>query len=100
MRLYAVEPSDYGLFLDLVSLWRWSLDGHVVDVPWPVAVDEIVDTGIDHDGLTEVPIDLSGALDGEHGHLVMIVDGPAGLQRARPAIRRWPGCRTPISVST
>ena len=78
VRLYAVEPSDYGSFLDLVR-WRWSRDGHVVDVPWPLAIDEIVDTGIDHDALTEVPIGLSGALDGEHGHLVMIVDGAGRL---------------------
>ena len=75
VRLYAVEPSDYGSFLDLVSRWRRSRDRSVVDVPWPPAIDEIVDTGIDHDALTEVPIDLSGALNGEHGHLVMIVSG-------------------------
>ena len=75
VRLYAVEPSDYGSYLDFVSHWRRSRIRRVDDAPWPLAIDEIVDTGIDHDGLTEVPIDLSGALNGEHGHLVMIVDG-------------------------
>ena len=75
VRLYAVEPSDYGSFLG----WRWSRDGADVDVPWPLAIDEIVDTGIDHDALTEVSIDLSGALNGEHGHLVMIVNGAGQL---------------------
>ncbi len=79
VRLYEVEPSDYGSYLDLVSRWRRSRDRSVVDVPWPLAVDEFVDTGIDHDGLTEVPIDLSGALNGEHGHVVMIVEGAGRL---------------------
>ena len=78
VRLYPVEPIDYESFLDLVSSWR-RRDRTVVDVPWPAAVDEIVETGIDDDGLTEVPIDLSGALNGEHGHVVMIVDGAGPL---------------------
>ncbi|MYJ28459.1 MAG: hypothetical protein F4072_00430, partial [Acidimicrobiaceae bacterium] len=78
VRLYPVEPSDYESFLDLVSSWR-RRDRTVVDVPWPAAVDEIVETGIADDGLTEVPIDLSGALNGEHGHVVMIVDGAGPL---------------------
>ncbi|MYB28031.1 MAG: hypothetical protein F4X38_02720 [Acidimicrobiaceae bacterium] len=75
VRLYAVEPSDYGSYLDFVSHWRRSRIRRVDDAPWPLAIDEIVDTGIDHDALTEVPIDLSSALNGEHGHVVMIVDG-------------------------
>ena len=79
VRLYAVEPSDYGSFLDLVSRWRRSQDRSVVGAPWPLVVDEVVDTGIDHDALTEVPIDLSGALNGEYGHLVMIVEGAGEL---------------------
>jgi hypothetical protein len=79
VRLYSVEPSDYGPFLDLVSRWRQSWDRSVVGVPWPAAIDEIVDTGIDHDALTEVPIDLSGVLNGEHGHVVMIVSGAGRL---------------------
>ena len=79
VRLYAVEPSDYGSFLDFASRWRRSRDRSVVAVPWPAAIDEIVDTGIDDDALTEVPIDLSGTLSGEHGHVVMIVDGAGQL---------------------
>ena len=79
VRLYAVEPNDYGSFLDFASRWRQSRNRSRVAVPWPVAIDEIVDTGIDHDALTEVPIDLSGVLDGEHGHVVMIVDGAGQL---------------------
>ena len=79
VRLYAVEPGDYGSYLDFVHRWWRSEDKAVVEVPWPLAVDEIVDTGIDDDALTEVPIDLSGALNGEHGHVVMIVEGAGRL---------------------
>ena len=79
VRLYTVEPSDYGSYLELASRWRRSRDRTAVDIPWTPAVDEIIDTGIDGDILTEVPIDLSGALDGEHGHVVMIVDGAGPL---------------------
>ena len=79
VRLYVVEPSDYGAFLNLESRWQRSRDRSEVNIPWPAAIDEIIDTGIDDDALTEVPIDLSGALDGEHGHVVMIVDGAGRL---------------------
>ena len=79
VRLYVVEPSDYGSFRQLVYRWYRSRDRQAVDVPWPLTVDEIVDTGIDGDALTEVAIDLSGALGGEHGHVVMIVEGAGPL---------------------
>ena len=89
VRLYAVEPSDYGSFLDFASRWRRSRNRSAVAVPWPVAIDEIVDTGIDHDALTEVPIDLSGVLDGEHGHVVMIVDGAGQLAETDHSTMAW-----------
>ena len=83
VRLHVVEPSDYGSFLDFAYRWR-RRDIDVVEAPWPAAVDEIVDTGIDGDALTEVPIDLSGALNGEHGHVVMIVEGAGPLAETEP----------------
>ncbi len=82
VRLYAVQPSDYGSFLSVVSRWRQNRDRNATEVPWPLAVDEIVDTGIDHDALTEVPIDLASVLKGEHGHVVMMVSGAGQLAAA------------------
>ena len=79
VRLYAVDPSDYGSYVEVARRLRRSPTPSVIDVPWPLAAEEIVDTGIDHDALTEVPIDLSSALNGEHGHLVMIIDGAGRL---------------------
>ena len=77
--LYSVDPSDFQSYWSFASrLWR--SPAVFDDVPWPLTAELIVDTGIDHDDLTEVPIDLSGALQGEHGHVVMIVEG-AGRPR-------------------
>lgn len=84
VRLYAVEPSENELFLDHMSRGSRSLARNVDDVPWPLAVDETVDTGIDDDALTEIPVDLSGALDGEHGHVVMVVNGAGNLAETEP----------------
>ena len=80
VRLYAVDPSDFESYVDfLLRVWR-SRSPAALDVPWPLTTEVIVDTGVDDDALTEVPIDLSGALKGEHAHVVMIVEG-AGRPR-------------------
>ena len=78
VRLYDVDPSDYrsyGEFRRRSSRNRYVRDPAEHDLSWPLIAEMIIDTGIDHDDLTEVSIDLSGALDGEHGHVVMVVEG-------------------------
>ena len=80
VRLYDVDPSDYGSYATFAGRFRRDRDPLVLDVPWPLAAEEIVDTGIDHGDLTELLVDLSDGLNGEHGHVVMIVEG-AGRPR-------------------
>ena len=83
VRLYAVDPSDYGSYVDFASRFRYSRNPLALDVPWPLTAEETVLTGIDHGDLTEVPIHLANALNGGHGHVVMIVEGagrPRGLE--------------------
>ena len=80
VRFYAVDPSDYGSYADFASRFRYSHDPLALDVPWPLTIEVTVDTGIDHGDLTEVPIHLANVLNGEHGHVVMIVEG-AGRPR-------------------
>ena len=78
VRLYDVDPSDYGSYTRFRGDFRnypYVRDPAELDLTWPLIAEKTIDTGIDHDDLTEVPIDLSDALDGEHGHLVMIVEG-------------------------
>ena len=80
VRLYAVDPSDYGSYATFAGRFRRDRDPLALDVPWPLTAEEIVDTGIDHGDLTELLVDLSDGLNGEHGHVVMIVEG-AGRPR-------------------
>ncbi|MYI06391.1 MAG: hypothetical protein F4059_03460, partial [Gemmatimonadetes bacterium] len=83
VRFYAVDPSDYGSYLNFASRFRSDRDPLALDVPWPLTTVENVDTGIDHGDLTEVPVHLSSVLNGGHGHVVMIVEGtgwPRGFE--------------------
>ena len=78
VRLYDVDPSEYGSYREFRRRFHgypYVRDPAELDLPWPLIAEKVIDTGIDHDDLTEVPIDLSGVLNGEHGHLVMIVEG-------------------------
>ncbi|MYC46214.1 MAG: hypothetical protein F4X49_11810 [Acidimicrobiia bacterium] len=79
VRLYAVEPDDFQSYLAFASRARYQRILPESDVPWPLTADETIRTGIRDDALTEVPIDLSGVLEGGHGHVVMIVEGAGRL---------------------
>ena len=90
VRHYAVDPSDYGSyerFEDFGRQFLYANNPTVVDAPWPLTAEETVDTGIDDSTLTEVRLDLSSALKGEHGHVVVTVEGvgrPAGTSDGDP----------------
>ena len=90
VRLYAVDPGDYGSyerFEDFGRQFLYANNPTVVDAPWPLTAAETVDTGIDGSTLTEVRLDLSSALNGEHGHVVVTVEGvgrPAGTSDGDP----------------
>ncbi|MCY3661555.1 MAG: hypothetical protein OXH28_01870 [bacterium] len=83
VRFYAVDPSDYGSYVDFARRFRRDLDPLALDVPWPLTTQETLRTGIDHGDPTEVPIHLANVLNGGHGHVVMIVEG-AGRPRGIP----------------
>ena len=83
VRFYAVDPSDYGSYVDFARRFRWRPDPLALDVPWPLTTQETIHTGIDHGDPTEVPIHLANVLNGGHGHVVMIVEG-AGRPRGIP----------------
>ncbi|MXW76177.1 MAG: hypothetical protein F4Z58_09080 [Acidimicrobiaceae bacterium] len=75
VRLYDVDSSDYGSFQSFLERWDRARDGELSTPPWTPVSDEVVDTGIDSDAVTEVRIDLDDALGGAHGHVVAIVEG-------------------------
>ena len=95
VRLYDVGPSDYGSYREFRRRFPYVRDPAELDLTWPLIAEKTIDTGIDHDDLTEVPVDLSGDLNGGHGQLVMIVEGAgrraetAGRYRRRSAVLTW-----------
>ena len=92
VRLYDVDPSDYASYREFrrrFSRYPYVRDPAELDLAWPLIAEKTIETGIDHDDLTEVPIDLSGALDGEHGHLVMIVEGAARYTETGSSVLTW-----------
>ena len=98
VRLYAVDPSEFGSyerFEDFGRDFLYTDYPALVDAPWPLTAEEIVDTGIDDGTLTEVRLDLSSVLKGELGHVVVTVEGvgrPAGTSggdRSRSRAVAW-----------
>lgn len=97
VRLYRVEPDDYGRFQRFLTHWNRHSTRNLYKsdpshpslpkAPWPLVVEETIDTGIDHGDLVEVPLDLSPVLRGQHGHVVAVVEG-AGEQ-LRTADLSW-----------
>ena len=75
VRLYDVDPSDYASFVDYFEEKERSRDGALPDAPWTLVSEDEVDTGVDSDAITEVRIDLDEALDGDHGHVIAIIEG-------------------------
>ena len=75
VRLYDVDPSDYASFVNYFEEMERSRDGALPDAPWTLVSEDVVDTGVDSDAVTEVRIDLDEALDGEHGHGIAIIEG-------------------------
>ena len=75
VRLYDVDPSDYASFVNYFEEMERSRDGALPDAPWTLVSEDVIDTGVDSDAVTEVRIDLDGALDGDHGHVIAIIEG-------------------------
>ena len=75
VRLYDVEPGDYASFVNYFELMGRSGDGALPDAPWTLVSEDVIDTGVVSDAVTEVRIDLDEALNGDHGHVIAIVEG-------------------------
>ncbi|HFQ94562.1 MAG TPA: hypothetical protein ENK32_11165, partial [Anaerolineae bacterium] len=71
VRAYAVAPADWPAYLTYLQQFRYDQPS---TPPGREVLNEIIDTNAAPDALTEIPIDLSEALDGETGHLILIVE--------------------------
>jgi hypothetical protein len=76
VRAYAVEPSDWGTYLEYL---REQYRDDPPEPPGRQVMDKTITIEAAADSLTEANIDLSEALGGDTGHLVVVVE-PAGLQ--------------------
>ena len=75
VRLYDVDPSDYQSFRAYLERRERSRDGELPAPPWTLASNEVIDTGVETDAVSEVRIDLAEALNGDHGHVVAVIEG-------------------------
>ncbi|UCG23871.1 MAG: hypothetical protein JSW55_17320, partial [Chloroflexota bacterium] len=90
VRAYAVEPGDWQAYrLYLQEYYRQDNPG---PPPGRLVMDETVPLEAAADKLTEAGIDLSDALDGDYGHLIVIVEPDRGLtpdNRHRNTVQAW-----------
>lgn len=87
VRAYAVAPTDWRTYINFMQNYRYDQPS---TPPGEEVLNEIIATNGEADVLTEVPIDLSAALDGETGHLIVIVE-PKNRPRNEyyPMVRTW-----------
>lgn len=75
VRIYDVDTDDFGSFRSFIYRWERSRGGKLPEAPWTLVSDAVVDTRADANAVTEVRIDLGDALKGDHGHVIVIVEG-------------------------
>ena len=92
VRAYAVEPSDWPAFKTYLQEYNGQDDPP--EPPGRKVMDETVPLESAADVLTEASIDLSEALDGDFGHLIVIVEPDRGISllnrdRYRDIVQAW-----------
>ncbi|HSM57907.1 MAG TPA: alpha-2-macroglobulin family protein [Candidatus Sulfomarinibacteraceae bacterium] len=90
---YAVTPEDWPAYLEYRRNYARDRESPP-SPPGRQVLDETIRVEAAEDALTEVGIELGEALEGEHGHLVVIVQPPSGLlsgllNRSRPVVQAW-----------
>ena len=74
VKAYAVEPEDWPAYLGYMRDSRY--DDNRPDPPGVEVLSQTLTVNGDDDQLTETAIDLSEALDGQTGHLIVVVETP------------------------
>lgn len=92
VRAYAVEPSDWSAYKEYLR--KFFREEQPPTPPGREVLNKTITIDGAADALTETPIDLSEALDGEFGHLIVIVDPRPGLlssdrDRQRHIVQAW-----------
>ncbi|MGI9600686.1 MAG: alpha-2-macroglobulin family protein [Acidimicrobiales bacterium] len=77
VRLFAVDPSEWSTFIAYGRSWFDDENFGVGTPPWTAVTDTTIDVDAESNVRAETLIDLSDAIDGEHGHVVVLVE-PVG----------------------
>ncbi|MBK8796354.1 MAG: hypothetical protein IPM07_08285 [Anaerolineales bacterium] len=92
VRGYAVTPEDWPAYLTYLN--EYYRDPNRKPPGRPV-IDATVDVDAEPDTLTETNIDLTAALNGRFGHVIVVIDTPPSLlgllfpNRYEPVIQSW-----------
>ncbi|MCP4416622.1 MAG: hypothetical protein GY805_08365, partial [Chloroflexi bacterium] len=91
VRAYAVEPTDWPAF---GNFWQeFDPEDNPILPPGQEVMDKTISVDGTDDQLTETTIDLSDALDGEFGHLIVILEpvsfGLDDYERRRFTLKNW-----------
>jgi len=91
VRAYAVEPGDWPAFSRYLERYRSEEE---TAPPGRQVIDETIDVDAAPDVMTETAVDLSEALEGAFGHIVVIVEPPRNQvsqerDRRRPVVQTW-----------
>ncbi|UCC77597.1 MAG: hypothetical protein JSW37_04340 [Anaerolineales bacterium] len=92
VQAYAVEPDDWPAYLEYLKTASRQRDPG--NPPGRRVLDEKVPVESTADALVETSIDLTGALDGATGHVVLVIEPeqallPSLLREWKPVIRVW-----------
>jgi uncharacterized protein YfaS (alpha-2-macroglobulin family) len=78
VRLFAVDVGDWDSYLVFLEQ-LWDDRPHQPPSGWNEVVDTTIDTRAGKNELTETTVDLSEALDGEPGHVIVLVEATGRL---------------------
>ena len=77
LKIYAVQPRDWPAYMNYVR--EWQRTDNPPKMPGTLVADKQLGLDMPADALTQVDIDLSKYLEGDFGHLVVIVEPPPGI---------------------
>ena len=94
VQIYAVEPADWSAFKEYLRDYQQTDDPR--DPPGRLVRDETMRLNTEDDVLTEIGVELSGVLDGDFGHFIVIAKPPRGLFQEE---RYWEIVQTWVQVT-
>ncbi len=77
LKVYAVQPDDWLQFKQYLRDWQRS--DVSPKMPGKLVEDTVLNLDLPDDTLTQVDINLGQYLDGKFGHLILIIEPPAGV---------------------